>query len=81
MLTTLSKTNNKTCYDNCWLKLSVHLTCLYRPELRGFRENEFKLVGDWIVEIIDSVKQGNQEAVTTRIRKEVMELCGNFPIY
>ena len=48
---------------------------------RGFCEGEFSLVGNWIVEIIDSINQGNQETVTKRIRKEVMELCGNFPIY
>ncbi len=48
---------------------------------RGFSENEFQLVGNWIVEIIDSVKLGNQETVTTRIRKEVVELCSKFPIY
>jgi glycine hydroxymethyltransferase len=48
---------------------------------RGFREREFDLIGGWIVEIVDSVIDGSQEATCARIRKEVVSLCNNFPIY
>ena len=48
---------------------------------RGFHEGEFDLIGKWIIEIIDSVSKGTQEKVTSRIRKDVLDLCKDFPIY
>ena len=43
---------------------------------RGFKENEMKLVGDWIADAIEDF-DGNKD----RISNEVQELCASFPIY
>jgi glycine hydroxymethyltransferase len=45
---------------------------------RGFKENEFKLVGNWINEIISSP---NDEGVRERVKKEISELTKKFPLY
>ena len=51
---------------------------------RGFGEEEFRQIGDWIVEVVDGLaangEEGN-EAVETRVKKQVRELCARFPIY
>lgn len=51
---------------------------------RGFKEAEFKQIGEWIYEVLDCVSQkgddGDQE-VEKRIRREVETLCKQFPIY
>lgn len=43
---------------------------------RGFKENEMKLIADWIADAIEDF-EGNKE----RISKEVQTLCEKFPIY
>lgn len=51
---------------------------------RGFSQLEFKQIGDWIVEVVNGLKaSGNDrnEAVETRVRKEVLETCKQFPVY
>lgn len=50
---------------------------------RGFKEVEFKQIGEWIVQILKSIaedKDGNEE-LEQNIRKEVKALCDKFPIY
>lgn len=51
---------------------------------RGFEEAEFKQIGAWIYEALDSVAKlgddGN-EKVEKRIAAEVKNLCDQFPIY
>ncbi|MEO0484348.1 MAG: serine hydroxymethyltransferase [Pseudomonadota bacterium] len=51
---------------------------------RGFMEPEFRQVGRWIIEVVDGLaaqgEDGNSD-VETRVRAEVSELCGRFPIY
>lgn len=45
---------------------------------RGFKENEMKIVGQWMVEVLNNI--GN-EAIEQRILGEVKELCKKFPLY
>ena len=43
---------------------------------RGFKENEMKLIANWIADIVNDF-DANKE----RVSKEVQELCAAFPIY
>ena len=51
---------------------------------RGFAEAEFRQIADWIVQVVDGLaangEDGNAE-VEARVKAEVVELCGGFPIY
>ena len=51
---------------------------------RGFKENEFKQVGNWICDVLEGFvkngEEGNAE-LEKRIKAEVKSLCQNFPIY
>ncbi|MEP4380176.1 MAG: serine hydroxymethyltransferase [Alphaproteobacteria bacterium] len=50
---------------------------------RGFGPGEFRLVGELIVEVLDSLG-GNPDGdaqVEESVRRRVEELCGRFPIY
>ncbi len=51
---------------------------------RGFKEAEFRQIGDWIVELVDGLAangaEGNSE-VEAKVRKEVAQLCDRFPLY
>jgi len=51
---------------------------------RGFGEPEFRQIADWIVEVVDGLavdgEDGNAET-EARVRAEVLELCGRFPVY
>ncbi|HBU15276.1 MAG TPA: serine hydroxymethyltransferase, partial [Gemmobacter sp.] len=51
---------------------------------RGFAEAEFRLIGDWIVEVVDGLaangEDGNAE-VEAAVRAKVEALCEKFPIY
>lgn len=51
---------------------------------RGFAETEFRQVADWIVEVVDGLAANGAEqnsAVEAKVRANVLELCGQFPIY
>jgi len=45
---------------------------------RGFREVEVCRVADWIVDVVEA--EGS-DAVVQRVRGEVLDLCGRFPVY
>ena len=45
---------------------------------RGFREAEMRRIAGWIVEVVEAC---GAEAVVRRVRGEVLELCGRFPVY
>ncbi|OWU85043.1 serine hydroxymethyltransferase [Oceanicola sp. 22II-s10i] len=51
---------------------------------RGFGEAEFRQIADWIVEVVDGLAangdDGNAE-VEAKVRAEVSDLCGRFPLY
>ncbi len=51
---------------------------------RGFAEDEFRQIADWIVEVVDGLAangpEGNAE-VEAKVKAEVEALCDRFPIY
>jgi glycine hydroxymethyltransferase len=49
---------------------------------RGFGPAEFRQVGKWIGEVLDAVATGEDTtAVEQKVRREVVEMTGRFPIY
>ncbi|PYC49159.1 serine hydroxymethyltransferase [Litorivita pollutaquae] len=51
---------------------------------RGFGEDEFRLIGDWIVEVVDGLaangEEGNAE-IEAAVKAKVEALCEKFPMY
>lgn len=45
---------------------------------RGFGEAECRQIADWICDVLDNM---GDESVIERVRGEVLELCGRFPVY
>jgi len=45
---------------------------------RGMREAEMEAIGDWIADILDRI---NDDSVQKRVKKDVEDLCENFPLY
>ncbi len=45
---------------------------------RGFGEPEFRQIAEWICQVVDDL---GDEAVEARVKGEVVDLCGRFPIY
>ena len=50
---------------------------------RGFGLNEFRIVGDLITKTIKglSINPKDNSKVEEEVKKEVVDLCSNFPIY
>ena len=51
---------------------------------RGFGEPEFRQIADWIVEVVDGLATHGEDgngAVEAKVKAEVLELCGRFPVY
>jgi glycine hydroxymethyltransferase len=51
---------------------------------RGFGEAEFRLIGDWIVEVVDGLAAHGEDgnaAVEASVKTRVEALCEKFPIY
>ena len=50
---------------------------------RGFGEDEFRRIGDWIADVLLAMAAtgGRDEAVEQAVRDEVRSLCRAFPIY
>ncbi|MEL7026599.1 MAG: serine hydroxymethyltransferase [Pseudomonadota bacterium] len=51
---------------------------------RGFAEPEFRQIADWIGQVVDGLAEHSEDgngAVEQKVRDEVLELCGRFPIY
>ena len=51
---------------------------------RGFGEDEFRQIADWIIEVVDGLaangEDGNAE-IEAKVKAEVEALCKRFPIY
>ena len=45
---------------------------------RGFGEEECRMLSDWISDVLDDIE--NEETIR-RVRQQVLELCGRFPVY
>ena len=51
---------------------------------RGFKEDEFRQIARWIVEVVDGLAGNGEDgnsAVEDKVRAEVAELCARFPLY
>ena len=51
---------------------------------RGFGEAEFRLIADWIVEVVDGLAANGEEgngAVEAAVKAKVQALCDGFPMY
>ena len=48
---------------------------------RGFGPDEFKLVGNYIADVLDSHQRGNIEETEKSTRQKTKELCKKFPVY
>ena len=50
---------------------------------RGFKQNEFKYIGNLISQVIDSLKGSDDEIfeVAKLVRSKVNDLCNKFPLY
>jgi glycine hydroxymethyltransferase len=50
---------------------------------RGFKEDEFVLVGNLIGDVLDSLANNKEDNSKTEkeVHQKVMEICNNFPIY
>jgi len=45
---------------------------------RGFKESEMKVIGESIAKVIDNL---NNKTVISNVKKEILEMCKNFPLY
>ena len=58
--------------------------CTPAGTTRGFAEPEFRLIGQWITEVVDGLaangEEGNAE-VEAAVKAKVSALCAQFPIY
>ncbi len=45
---------------------------------RGFKEKEMTLLAHWVADILDNI---NDEMTIARVKKEVLSLCREFPVY
>jgi glycine hydroxymethyltransferase len=51
---------------------------------RGFGEQEFRQVANWIIEVVDGLAVNGEEGngpVEQKVKAEVAELCARFPMY
>ena len=47
---------------------------------RGFKEEEFRQIALWIVDVLEALKTDNPEQVIENTKQKVVELCKKFPI-
>lgn len=45
---------------------------------RGFKEQEIKLISEWIADILDDI---NNESLVELVKAKVCQLCSEFPVY
>ena len=45
---------------------------------RGFTEPEIEKLGNWMCDVMDNIEG---EAVQDKVKNEVLEVCGRFPVY
>jgi glycine hydroxymethyltransferase len=51
---------------------------------RGFREGEFRLIGQWIAEVVEGLRRNGDEGdgqAEAHVREKVKDLTARFPIY
>ncbi|MBO6290537.1 MAG: serine hydroxymethyltransferase [Alphaproteobacteria bacterium] len=48
---------------------------------RGFKEQEFELIGNCIGDVVDALALGNADEVIAKTKEKIVALCRDFPIY
>ena len=51
---------------------------------RGFNEDDFRQIADWIIEVVDGLAANGEEentAVEAKVKAEVAKLCARYPLY
>ena len=51
---------------------------------RGFDEDDFRQIGRWIIEVVDSLAANGEEGNTSveeKVKAEVAVLCAKYPLY
>jgi glycine hydroxymethyltransferase len=48
---------------------------------RGFREAETVQLTGWMCDVLESLENGNSDAVIARVKDQVLEICARFPVY
>lgn len=48
---------------------------------RGFKEEEFKLIGNAIADVADALGQPDEKEVLAKVKKQILTLTAAFPIY
>ncbi len=48
---------------------------------RGFGEEETAQLTHWICDVLESLENGNSEAVIEDVKGKVLEVCARFPVY
>ncbi len=51
---------------------------------RGFGEDEFRQIADWIVEVVEGLAQNGEDGnaeIEAKVKAEVLALCARFPVY
>jgi len=53
------------------------------PTTRGFKEEEFRLIGKLICETLDGLAANREDnsAAEKKVRAEIGNLCKKFPVY
>lgn len=47
---------------------------------RGFKEDEFRLIGSWILDVLNALNTPQAERIISETTAKVVELCRHFPI-
>jgi glycine hydroxymethyltransferase len=51
---------------------------------RGFNEDDFRQIADWIIEVVDGLAANGEDgnaAVEAKVKAKVAELCARYPLY
>ena len=48
---------------------------------RGFGVAECEELAGWLCDVLDALEAGNLDAVTARVREQIVTLCRQFPVY
>jgi glycine hydroxymethyltransferase len=48
---------------------------------RGFKEDETRELTHWMCDVLESLENGNSEAVIPQVKAKVLDICARFPVY
>ncbi|MFZ4573182.1 MAG: serine hydroxymethyltransferase [Phycisphaerales bacterium] len=47
---------------------------------RGFKEDQMRMIADWIDTVLDAGLKGDSDGATRKVREEIRSLCNRFPL-